>query len=248
MGYTGTNESSVLIKNITANNLNFKTENLPVNLNVDVEQQTKTIVEQLIERINNLESQQKIQFPSGTIMPYGGNSEIVTFDEGGGASVTPVEPPYGFLFCFGQLVEKEQYSDLYAVIGDNWKQSSDGDLGTQFRVPDLRSMFLRGYTPYEDSPIGQWDEFKTVGGYQRDVAPNIHGQARGFIYNPSDYWHNFSLSFKDGVGLHIPNNAGGQYYGNMTLIFNAKQSYDGYQDDVYEIRPHNMRVNYIIKT
>ena len=38
MGYTGTNESSVLIKNITANNLNFKTENLPVNLNVDVEQ------------------------------------------------------------------------------------------------------------------------------------------------------------------------------------------------------------------
>lgn len=106
MSYTGTNENHVLIKNLTTNNLNFKTENLPVNLNVDVEQQTKSIIEQLIEKINVLESQYKVQFPSGTILPYGGNSEIVSFDEGGGRALRLLNLLRTFCFALGNQLKK----------------------------------------------------------------------------------------------------------------------------------------------
>lgn len=89
-------------------------------------------------------------------------------------------------------------------------------------------MFLRGYTPYEDSPIGRWDEFKTVGGYQRDVAPNIHGKVRGLIYDVSEYWQTYSFVLHDGTGINIPNNSSGIHYGRVTLEVNGNYSYDGY--------------------
>ena len=47
-----------------------------------------------------------MQFPSGTIMPYGGNSEIVTFDEGGGRASRLLNLLRGFCFVLDNWLKK----------------------------------------------------------------------------------------------------------------------------------------------
>jgi hypothetical protein len=59
----------------------------------------------------------------GTIITFGG-----------------VSAPAGYLLCDGNYVSKTQYADLYAAIGDAWGVAP----GDNFRLPDLRGLFLRG--------------------------------------------------------------------------------------------------------
>lgn len=59
-----------------------------------------------------------IKLPVGVIVDFAGTS-----------------PPGGWLLCFGQLVSRTTYSDLFAVIGTTW---SAGDGVSTFGIPDLR--------------------------------------------------------------------------------------------------------------
>lgn len=48
--------------------------------------------------------------------------------------------PDGFVECDGRWLSREDYADLYAVLGDRYGSNS-----TRFRVPDYRGRFLRGW-------------------------------------------------------------------------------------------------------
>lgn len=50
-------------------------------------------------------------------------------------------PPTGYLPCDGREVSKDDYPDLFAAIGTSW----GGDGNPNFRLPDLRGRFLRGW-------------------------------------------------------------------------------------------------------
>ena len=62
--------------------------------------------------------------PAGTILPFAGPKTKI---------------PPGYLACDGTLYNTSDYPVLYDAIGTVW-----GGSGLQFRVPDLRGMFLRG--------------------------------------------------------------------------------------------------------
>ena len=51
-------------------------------------------------------------------------------------------PPTGWLECDGSAVSREDYSDLYAAVGDSF---GPGDASTTFNLPDLRGHFVRGW-------------------------------------------------------------------------------------------------------
>lgn len=91
--------------------------------------------------------------PSGVILPYGGTSA-----------------PAGWIECNGQALSETDYPELFAALGSsyntqlnpatgaNWAAPSAG----QFRVPDMRGMFMRG----EGTPSGL--DAVTVGSHQVD--------------------------------------------------------------------------------
>lgn len=66
--------------------------------------------------------------PPGSIMPFAGTSV-----------------PDGWLACDGSPASSTQYARLNAAIGVSWGDgSNDGDSLTDFNIPDLRGVFLRG--------------------------------------------------------------------------------------------------------
>lgn len=67
-------------------------------------------------------SAQQSLVPTGSVLPYAGNSA-----------------PSGFLLCDGTSYSTVSYSALFGVIGYAY-----GSTGGGFNVPDLRGMFLRG--------------------------------------------------------------------------------------------------------
>jgi hypothetical protein len=60
----------------------------------------------------------------GTILPYGGSAE----------------PNDGWLFCDGRALRRDDYPDLYHVIGTNFGTPD----AAHFNLPDLRGRFVRG--------------------------------------------------------------------------------------------------------
>ncbi len=62
--------------------------------------------------------------PTGSVMPYAGNSA-----------------PSGWLMCGGQLVSRATYSGLFAIVGTMY---GTGDGSTTFALPDLRGRVVAG--------------------------------------------------------------------------------------------------------
>jgi phage-related tail fiber protein len=71
--------------------------------------------------------------PVGTILPYGGN----VLD----ARVIDRLKDNGWLVCDGHAVERNNYDELFDVIGVAF---GAGDGESTFNLPDLRGLFLRG--------------------------------------------------------------------------------------------------------
>jgi microcystin-dependent protein len=76
------------------------------------------------EQIDSIDSISGI-FPVGTVMGFPTSN-----------------PPTGFFHCNGQAVNRSTYSDLFAVIGEDY---GNGDGSTTFNLPDYRGTFLRGW-------------------------------------------------------------------------------------------------------
>ncbi len=165
--------------------------------------------------------------PAGCIMPFAGTSA-----------------PTSWLACEGQAVSQTTYATLFAAIGTTWDIGGEG--AGNFRLPDLRGMFLRG------------------------AGTNATGSSSGAVGQPvSDYAadtylnHSHTATSTDSGHTHTYNNArsGGtnvQVGGNYNLNNTTETTSVGYANITTtvatsttgstETKPKNYGVLYIIKT
>ncbi|BDD04237.1 phage tail protein [Aureibacter tunicatorum] len=159
--------------------------------------------------------------PVGTIMPFAGDKNKV---------------PSGWLVCDGSSYSKtnSNYVNLFNTIGTNW-----GGDGSNFNVPDLRGLFLRGVSDASgaDPDRNNRSAIKTggntgnkVGSYQADQFKS-HNHGNG----------NYNLLLQR-TGNHTSD--GQDNSSNEPDVVNtaAIQARGG-----NETRPRNAYVHYIIK-
>ena len=68
--------------------------------------------------------------------------------------------PNGTLYTDGSWVQKQDYRELYDVVGDKWL-NGESPRADEFRLPDLRDMFIRGDHASRDVGTYQEDDFKS---------------------------------------------------------------------------------------
>ena len=162
--------------------------------------------------------------PAGIIAPFAGTSA-----------------PSGWLACDGSAVSQTTYATLYAAIGATWNTGGEG--AGNFRLPDLRGMFLRGTgtnaTGSSSGAVGP-----SVGAYAADTYLNHNhavtdpGHAHGYNYTPD-------RRLGDGSGSsYWINNPGTYSTTSVTTGVSVNTSTTGGT----ETKPKNYGVLYIIKT
>ena len=143
--------------------------------------------------------------------------------------------PSGWLWCDGQLYGRSGYPALYAAIGTNYGTTTS----TNFRVPDLRGQFIRGWVrdgstsaPDYGRDFGttQKDAIQKFGGYMNDACMSYSNFGGIFKYKNSQYGNG------GGAG-------GDSVYRNSVEIDLAQ---DGVRTAT-ETRPTNVAMNYIIR-
>ena len=168
--------------------------------------------------------------PIGTIIAFGGNLEAAKALEN-----------EGWYVCDGREVSRDEFATLFSITSSNWGQE-----GTDFRLPDLQGLFLRGLdlkTAGQERDIDRDSRTnmyvggasgRNVGSYQRDAFQGH--QPRMFIKGNSG---SNNLGFQ-----HAPNNDG-QAEGHAKGIM-ALGDY-GEPRVSKETRPSNAYVIYLIK-
>lgn len=170
------------------------------------------------EATNLLQVQQLLQNqnsgnPAGT---------VITF-----ASVTA---PSGYLVCNGAEISREDYSNLFTVIGETF---GVGDGSTTFKLPDLRGEFVRGF----DGGRGV-DNGRTFGSSQLDDNKS-HSHYNGVAINTnSDNFNIYGVVSNDvpGSATRIGTNGSG------SILYQGKTNSVG-----TESRPKNIALQYCIK-
>lgn len=109
-----TNSATRLTVNSTA-----ATSTVPVVLPTDPTTALQAATKQYVDTVGTTST------PPGSLMAFAGTSA-----------------PTGWLACQGQAVSQTTYAALYAAIGSTWNTGGEG--AGNFRLPDLRGMFLRG--------------------------------------------------------------------------------------------------------
>lgn len=158
-------------------------------------------------------------FPVGSIVAYGGSSDV--------------DAPTGCMYCHGQVLNANDYPDLYDVIGTKFGVG-DGSTGS-FSLPDLQGQFLRGAGTNRDSTQGNGG---TVG--QRQQATLINKWTYGYNkiqmpQNASEY-HN-SINNPDSIT---------QGETGVTTLFTGTGS-GTVRLESRTVRPTNTSVEWIIK-
>jgi hypothetical protein len=162
--------------------------------------------------------------PAGSLMAFAGTSV-----------------PTGWLACQGQAVSQTTYAALYAAIGATWNTGGEG--AGNFRLPDLRGMFVRGTgtnaTGSSSGTVGP-----SVGAYAADTYLN-HSHA---VTDPG-HAHNITLSGFNGGSSGVFNQpvtpgAAGVNTSSATTGLTVNTSTTGGT----ETKPKNYGVLYIIKT
>ena len=168
------------------------------------------------------------KIPTGTIISFAGSKEV--YQENLSDS---------FLICDGEEYDKNNFEDLYSVIGTIW-----GGTGTPiFNVPNLCGRFLRGADlgkgidpdaakrkSIEGNIIGD-----IVGGYQEDMLKSHAHQSQNA---------NQKNGNPDGAQDDGPDNSNGaerSYWRNGTVF--SETSLNGGK----ETRPKNAAVLFLIK-
>lgn len=161
--------------------------------------------------------------PPGSISAFGGTSV-----------------PSGWLLCDGTAYSSSNYGDLFNAIGTSYGTGGNND--TDFNVPDLRGMFLRGFTGTTSNDpdassrkaMNGGNTGNNIGSYQPDAFA-VHTHTSQFVsrhQDPVTSWTTpFNILNTDGSGSPVNTNPAGGAAGNSS-----------------ETRPKNVYVNFIIKT
>lgn len=163
----------------------------------------------------------EVAAPAGTILTYAGSAT-----------------PKGYIKCNGASISKTTYADLFAAIGTRY-----GGSGNNFRVPDLRGVFVRGW----DNGRGL-DNARSLGSFQSEqLGPHSHvfENKGGTVAHFQKKGRLLSMdigSGSDDFGQYSmgPGNRGQKHAG----LGQISKSGSGIGS---ETRPINMALNYCIK-
>ncbi len=158
------------------------------------------------------ESTRTLGLPPGMIMPYAGSSA-----------------PSGWLVCDGALVSTTTYAALYAVIGDTYDYDDEAGEG-EFKLPDLRGEFIRGWDGGGASARGV-DTGRTFGSAQAEA---INAHKHGMYYADSTAGAGTSVSVRKTYGVAV----------DGALPYKTLEN----EDAGTETRPRNIALLYCIKT
>lgn len=169
-------------------------------------------LEQLAERRGTAEIPRGA--PVGSVIDYAGTTE-----------------PSGWLFCYGQAINRTTYAALFAILSTTY---GVGDGSTTFNLPDLRGRVVAGQDDMGGSSANRMtsplngDTLGAAGGSEShtltiaEVPAHVHTPAEGGSYFGNGTTG--SLSAGSGVGGLIthPSSGGGGSHNNVqpTLILN----------------------------
>ena len=138
----------------------------------------------------------------------------------------------GWLLCDGQEISRNDYADLFALIGTNF---GEGNGVTTFNVPDYRGRFLRGLGGNSAADVYT---------AQEEGLPNITGTyqaARNVWTNPSVTGAFAPSTYVGGDGSDYGSNGG-----NYNINFDASGANEIYGASEH-VTPENYAVNWFIK-
>ena len=148
--------------------------------------------------------------PTGLILPYAANA--------------PIALPSGYLECDGSTVGQGTYANLFAVIGSTYNIGGEGP--SDFRLPDLRGYFIRGFGTNSDGTAS---------------APFGVKQADAF----QGHRHtSFVLSGAAAFGTGTP----AAFVSPSTTGDSVTDGTNGTPRTAAETRPRNIAMRYLIKT
>ena len=166
-----------------------------------------------------------LHVPVGTITAYGGDTANM-------AAANRLREQ-GWLPCNGISVSREEYKELYNVIGSAFGSISD----TTFQIPDMRGLFLRG--------VDQGSKRDPEAGLRQAPAPNGNaGDKVGSVQEDQLKSHKHTVNAAH-AGL-----AGGRSTGDPIAVAGWPKNFAGKEVDAAggtETRPKNIYVNWIIK-
>jgi len=195
--------------------------------------------------------------PTGAIVPYAANSA-----------------PSGWLLCNGSLygraaLDPSPQPNLFSVIGITY---GAGDGLTNFAVPDLRGMFVRGFDngrgidPLRVFGTTQADAFKShnhSGNTGTESVGHTHSFSGTTGVDSPDHFHDYTVtgftntrsngSSPTGVSFGATSTTGANTrhthaYSGTTGGPNVAHTHVIASDGQTETRPQNVAMNYIIKT
>ena len=159
--------------------------------------------------------------PAGAIMAFAGTTA-----------------PSGWLKCEGQAVSQTTYASLYAAIGTNWNTGGEG--AGNFRLPDLRGMFVRGTgtnaTGSSSGAVGP-----SVGTYAADTYLN-------HTHTDSGHTHTYTAPNSPGAAPGGVGTGAVQTITTGTATSTGTANIQTSTTGGTETKPKNYGVLYIIKT
>ena len=167
--------------------------------------------------------------------------------------------PSGYLECAGQYISRTTYANLFAIIGTTWGTNA----GTNFRLPDLRGQFVRGWA--NTSSVDSGRSFASSqssqnlshnhsysGGSVSVSGANHRHNARGFSLQPSIA--SVGITLGSGQGYQIgyrtsdSGSTGQAILDSGTLSMSGSVSLSINNNGGNESRPQNIAMMYVIKT
>lgn len=164
---------------------------------------------------------------------------------------------YGWLVCNGQTVKKEDYPELYAIIGNNFNLIPNQDIGDEFTLPDYRGLFLKGLATSEDMNVPGSKSAETVYDVQEEKtrlpahshycistspAQTKTSSENTFCVNQSDGNsgnYDYVMWYTDGSNPNVNKPSAGKT--SFAYIESSLDKYEGF------VTPRNRAVYYMIK-
>ena len=167
--------------------------------------------------------------------------------------------PSGYLECAGQYISRTTYASLFAIIGTTWGTNA----GTNFRLPDLRGQFVRGWA--NTSSVDSGRSFASSQSSQ-NLSHN-HSYSGGSVsVSGASHNHNIrrislqpsianvGITLGSGQGYQIgyatndSGNTGQAVLNSGNLSMSGSVSLTINNNGGSEARPQNIAMMYVIKT
>lgn len=173
------------------------------------------------ELLIKIKSSININIPVATILPYAGSKL----------------PNIQWKYCDGAILSKKEYAELYEIIGDTYKLSTDTTNivdDEHFRIPTLVEKFIEGKDPYKEN----YNQLYLDAGLP-DIAGSINGILARIDTTCYGAFNNFYTIGGNDEGSHDNSK-------RSHLSFDASK-YNKIYGNSSTVQPNALLMNYIIK-